>query len=280
MLNSRTIFLTVLALLAFAGNSLLARVALKQTNIDPASYTSIRLISGAVMLWLLTRVTGRSQIAGNWLSALALFVYGAGFSFAYTNLSAGTGALLLFGAVQTTMIGYGLWRGERLSNTQWLGLALALAGLIGLMLPGLAAPPLLASILMLAAGIAWGAYSLRGKGASDPILVTTGNFLRAAPFAVALSLIFVNRANLGGNGFWYAIVSGVLTSAIGYAIWYAALPHLKATTAATLQLSVPILAALGGIAFLSEPPNLRLVLASLVILGGIALVTLEKKSSV
>lgn len=277
MLNSRTIFLTVLALLAFAGNSLLARVALKQTNIDPASYTSIRLISGAVMLWLLTRVTGRSQIAGNWLSALALFVYGAGFSFAYTNLSAGTGALLLFGAVQTTMIGYGLWRGERLSNTQWLGLALALAGLIGLMLPGLAAPPLLASILMLAAGIAWGAYSLRGKGASDPILVTTGNFLRAAPFAVALSLIFVNRANLGGNGFWYAIVSGVLTSAIGYAIWYAALPHLKATTAATLQLSVPILAALGGIAFLSEPPNLRLVLAAVVILGGIALVILEKK---
>ena len=277
MLNSRTIFLTVLALLAFAGNSLLARVALKQTNIDPASYTSIRLISGAVMLWLLTRVTGRSQIAGNWLSALALFVYGAGFSFAYTNLSAGTGALLLFGAVQTTMIGYGLWRGERLSNTQWLGLALALAGLIGLMLPGLAAPPLLASILMLAAGIAWGAYSLRGKGASDPILVTTGNFLRAAPFAVALSLIFVNRANLGGNGFWYAIVSGVLTSAIGYAIWYAALPNLKATTAATLQLSVPILAALGGIAFLSEPPNLRLVLAAVVILGGIALVILEKK---
>lgn len=277
MLNSRTIFLTVLALLAFAGNSLLARVALKQTNIDPASYTSIRLISGAVMLWLLTRVTGRSQIAGNWLSALALFVYGAGFSFAYTNLSAGTGALLLFGAVQTTMIGYGLWRGERLSNTQWLGLALALAGLIGLMLPGLAAPPLLASILMLAAGIAWGAYSLRGKGASDPILVTTGNFLRAAPFAVALSLIFVNRANLGGNGFWYAIVSGVLTSAIGYAIWYAALPHLKATTAATLQLSVPILAALGGIVFLSEAPNLRLVLAAVVILGGIALVILEKK---
>ena len=277
MLNSRTIFLTVLALLAFAGNSLLARVALKQTNIDPASYTSIRLISGAVMLWLLTRVTGRSQIAGNWLSALALFVYGAGFSFAYTNLSAGTGALLLFGAVQTTMIGYGLWRGERLGNTQWLGLAFALAGLIGLMLPGLAAPPLLASILMLAAGIAWGAYSLRGKGASDPILVTTGNFLRAAPFAVALSLIFVNRANLGGNGFWYAIVSGVLTSAIGYAIWYAALPHLKATTAATLQLSVPILAALGGIAFLSEPPNLRLVLAAVVILGGIALVILEKK---
>lgn len=269
--------LTTVALIAFAGNSLLARLALKYTKIDPASYTSIRLISGAVMLWLLTRVTHRTQDGGSWRSALALFVYAIGFSFAYRNLSAGTGALLLFGAVQITMIGHGIWRGERLGKWQVFGLALALAGLVGLLLPGLAAPPPLGSSLMLTAGMAWGIYSLRGKSAGDPITVTTGNFLRASPFAILLSLVLLNRVVVDSNGFWYAAASGGLTSAIGYAIWYAALPSLKATTAATLQLSVPILAALGGIAFLEEKITLRLVLASIVILGGIALVILERK---
>lgn len=269
--------LTILALIAFAGNSLLARLALKYTTIDPASYTSIRLISGAVMLWLLTRVTRRTQDGGSWLSALALFVYAIGFSFAYRSLSAGTGALLLFGAVQITMIGHGIWRGEHLGKWQVIGLVLALAGLVGLLLPGLTASPLLGSSLMLTAGMAWGIYSLRGKSAGDPITVTAGNFLRAAPFAMLLSLGLLNRVVVDSNGFWYAVASGSITSAIGYAIWYAALPSLKASTAATLQLSVPILAALGGIVFLEEKMTLRLALASIVILGGIALVILEKQ---
>lgn len=278
--NTRTVILTILALLAFAGNSLLARLALKSTSIDPASYTSIRLISGAIMLWLLTRVTRPGQMSGNWFSGFALFVYAAGFSFAYRNLSAGTGALLLFGAVQITMIGYGIWRGERLSQQQVVGLVLALAGLVGFMLPGLAAPPLLGSTLMILAGVAWGAYSLRGKGSSDPILVTVGNFVRAVPLTIFLSLVFFSRANIDSRGIWYALASGMLTSAIGYAIWYAALPSLPATTAATLQLSVPILAAFGGIVFLEEEITLRLVLAAIVILGGIALVILERKQKI
>jgi drug/metabolite transporter (DMT)-like permease len=275
--NSRTIVLTCLALLAFAGNSLLARVALQRTGIDPASYASLRLIAGAFMLLLITRATGRLGMAGDWWSAFALFVYAAGFAFAYQSLSTGTGALLLFGAVQITMIGYGIWRGERLGNRQWLGLGLALAGLVGFLLPGLAAPPFSAAALMLAAGVAWGGYSLRGRGARDPMLVTFGNFARAVGFTILLSLVFLNKISFDNSGMWYAIVSGGLTSAIGYAIWYAALPSLKATTAATLQLSVPVLAASSGIVFLGEALNLRLVLASVVILGGIALVIFENK---
>ena len=264
---------------AFAGNSLLCRLALKHTSIDATSFTTIRLISGALVLWLVTRrYRGLQAGGGNWLSALALFFYAAGFSFAYVTLPAASGALLLFGAVQATMIGYGIWSGERLRRLQLVGLALALSGLLGLLLPGLSAPPLYGSVLMLGAGLAWGIYSLRGKGAGDPTRVTAGNFLRAAPVAIALSLFMFSfkGASLDAAGFWYAVSSGALTSGIGYAIWYAALPALKATNAATVQLSVPVIAALGGIAFLGEPITLRLGLASAAILGGIALVVLEK----
>ncbi|MDY7091982.1 MAG: DMT family transporter [Acidobacteriota bacterium] len=270
--------LTALAMIAFAGNSLLCRVALRDTQIDATSFTTLRLVSGALMLALLVRGRGaRAAGRGSWPSALALFAYAAGFSFAYLSLTAATGALLLFGAVQATMIGHGLWSGERLRWLQWVGLLLALGGLVGLLLPGLSAPPLVGSLLMLGAGVAWGVYSLRGRGAGDPTRVTAGNFLRAAPIALGLSLVMRDHIAWDWAGGGYALASGALASGIGYAIWYAALPSLKATHAATVQLSVPVLAALGGIALLGESMTGRLVLASVAILGGIALVVLEKR---
>jgi drug/metabolite transporter (DMT)-like permease len=280
MSSIRMIALTALTMIAFAGNSLLCRVALKHTGIDAASFTTIRLVSGALMLWLVARMrrangTGR----GNWLSALGLFAYAAGFSFAYLSLSAATGALLLFGAVQATMIAHGIGSGERLLRWQAVGLVLALGGLVGLLLPGLSAPPLSGALLMVSAGVAWGVYSLRGKGAGDPTRVTAGNFLRAVPMAAALSLFMSHGASLDHAGFGYAVASGALASGIGYAIWYTVLPALQATSAATVQLSVPVIAALGGIVFLGESVTPRLVLASVAILGGIALVILKRPNA-
>jgi drug/metabolite transporter (DMT)-like permease len=186
--------------------------------------------------------------------------------------------LLLFGAVQATMIGHGLWIGERLRGLQVVGLVLALGGLIGLLSPGLSAPPVSGSALMLSAGVAWGVYSLRGKGAGDPLRVTAGNFLRAVPITVVLSLLLLRGVSLDGGGIGFAVLSGALASGVGYAIWYTALPALKVTGAATVQLSVPVLAALGGITILGESLTLRLVLASAAILGGIALVIVERQS--
>jgi drug/metabolite transporter (DMT)-like permease len=286
----RLVFLVTLAMLAFAGNSLLCRMALKQTTIDPASFTTVRLLSGACMLWLVVRVKGSRRsaadvvgaVGGNWLSAGALFAYAAGFSFAYVNMTAATGALLLFGAVQATMIGYGVFKGERLRGPQLAGFTLALTGLVALMLPGLATPSLNSSLSMLGAGIAWGVYSLRGKrpqgaGPADPTRVTAGNFIRATPMALGLSVLMAGSLSMDGAGLGYAVVSGALASGLGYAIWYQALPALRATHAATVQLSVPVIATLGGIAFLGETLTLTLVLASVAILGGIALVILEKK---
>jgi drug/metabolite transporter (DMT)-like permease len=275
---ARVLSLTSLAMIAFACNSLLCRVALKHTAIDPASFTALRLSAGAVTLWLIAALGRRGRAGrGHWASALALFVYAAGFSFAYVSLPASMGALLLFGAVQATMIARGLWLGERLGGLQLLGLALALAGLVGLLLPGVSAPPLLGAVLMLSAGFAWGIYSLRGKDTGDPIRVTAGNFLRTVPLALVLSLLMQGRASLDAAGCAAAVASGVLASGLGYAIWYTALPGLRATTAASVQLSVPVLAAFGGITFLGEHLTLRLGLASVAILGGIALVILEKR---
>ena len=278
MTYARVLALTSLTMIAFAGNSLLCRTALKHTSIDAASFTTIRLISGAMMLWLVVQIRrGKHASGGNWLSALSLFAYAAGFSFAYVSLPASTGALLLFSAVQATMIGYGLWTGERLRKPQIAGLTFACGGLVGLLLPGLSAPPLSGSVLMLGAGFAWGVYSLRGKGAGDPTSVTAGNFLRAVPLAIVLSILLLHKTSLDHAGIWYAVTSGAVASGIGYAIWYTALPALKATSAATVQLSVPVIAALGGIVFLGETLTLRLVLASAAILGGIAMVILEKQ---
>lgn len=277
MPQKRSIVLVVLAMLAFAGNSLLCRMALEQTEIDPASFTAIRLISGAVMLGLVVVLRGGAKVgAGNWVSAIALFAYAAGFSFAYVSLSTATGALVLFGAVQITMIGHGLWAGERLRGPQMAGALLAFAGLVGLLLPGLSAPPLHGAVLMLGAGLAWGVYSLRGKRAGNPTQVNAGNFLRTVPIALVLALLMFKDLSLDGAGVGYAIASGALASGIGYAIWYAALPALKATTAAVVQLGVPLIAAMGGIVFLAEPVTLRLALASAAVLGGIAVVLLQR----
>lgn len=275
---ARILALTVIAMIAFAGNSLLCRAALRHTGIDAASFTAIRLISGAMVLWLVMRMrSGAPAGKGSWLSAAALFAYAAGFSFAYMSLSTATGALLLFGAVQATMVSHGIWAGERLGQMQILGIALAIGGLILLLLPGISAPPLHGSLLMLGAGIAWGIYSLRGKGAGDPTGVTAGNFLRAVPMAAVLSLLTLNTANFDKAGVGYAIASGALASGAGYAIWYAALPALTASTAAIVQLSVPVIAALGGVMLLDEPISLRLSVASVAVLGGIALFVMRKK---
>ncbi len=280
MSKLRIVGLVALAMIAFAGNSLLCRLALKHTTIDAASFTTIRLLSGAVMLWLVVRMRGGTRAgAGNWLSALALFAYAAGFSYAYLSLSAASGDLLLFGAVQATMISHGLWQGERPRWQQVVGLVLAFGGLVGLLLPGLSAPPLQGAVLILGAGVAWGIYSLRGRGAGDATRVTAGNFLRAVPIAAALSLLMMGGTALDKAGLLYAIASGALASGLGYAIWYTALPALKATNAATIQLSVPVIAAVGGVIFLGEAITLRLALASMAILGGIALVILERRAA-
>lgn len=277
MTPARVLFLTVLAMIAFAGNSLLCRLALKQTEIDAATFTFFRIISGALVLWLLVRARRASgKTTGSWTSALALFAYAAAFSFAYIGLSAGTGALLLFGAVQATMILWGLHKGECLHGWQILGLIMAMAGLVALVFPGLSAPPLGGSLLMLGAGFAWGVYSLRGKAAGDPVNSTAGNFLRAVPFAAVLSLAFFPWAHFDRAGIAYAIFSGAIASGLGYAIWYTALPALPAAVAATVQLSVPIIAAAGGILFLGETLTPRLVLAACAVLGGIVLVVLGK----
>ena len=273
----RIIILTLIALTAFAGNSLFCRAALRDAEMDAASFTTIRLISGALILYVVTRASRGSEVRGNWLSAWLLFLYAAGFSYAYVNVSAGTGALLLFGAVQVTMIGHGLRSGERLQRWQVVGLGIALTGLIGLLLPGLSAPSISASVLMLGAGVAWGIYSLRGKGVGDPIGVTAGNFIRTIPMVVGLSLIMWQGHSLSAAGVGYAVGSGALASGMGYAIWYTVLPALKVTQAATVQLSVPVIAAVGGVIFLSEPMGLRIGLASLAILGGISLVILKKQ---
>ena len=275
---TRVFFFTALAMVAFASNSLLCRQALKHTAIDPATFTLVRIVSGALCLWIIVRIrNGSMRSTGSWLSALALFGYAALFSFAYLELTAGTGALLLFASVQTTMIAWAIRDGERMGLAQIGGIIVALAGLVALVFPGLSAPPFGAALLMLGAGVAWGAYSIRGKVGGDPLRATAGNFLRATPLALLLSVLMARSANWDSAGVICAIFSGAIASGVGYAIWYTALPGLKATAAATVQLSVPVLAAIGGILFLSESVTLRFVLASTAGLGGILLVIVERK---
>lgn len=298
----QTSLYTLLAMIAFAGNSLLCRLAFKKTSIDPATFTSIRLLSGAFVLSLLMWLSigfkrhvaqsgqaqqmKRTRMEGNWWSASALFVYACGFSFAYVRLPTATGALILFGAVQACMILTGIARGDRMQSTQICGLLLACAGLVALMLPGLAAPSLLDALLMVMAGCAWGIYSLRGQSGGKPIYATAGNFMRCVPLSLLMSAWMrwqmPQQLHLDSTGALFAIASGALASGVGYAIWYSALPNLTAATAASVQLSVPVIAALGGIVFLQESLSLRLILTSLAILGGIALVILgqHKKVSV
>jgi drug/metabolite transporter (DMT)-like permease len=283
--------LVCIAMLAFAANSLLCRMALANTDIDPGLFTTIRLASGALCLALLVAFTARrsskntspiaaikqqASIAG----ALSLFVYAIAFSYAYISMSTGTGALLLFGAVQLTMISVGLLKGERFATFQWLGFLLAFAGLVILLLPGASAPPLFSALLMISAGIAWGFYSLLGKKSNAPLLLTAGNFLYATLLSLPLIvwLWVTDTWQWSNDGVLFALASGIVASGCGYAIWYKALPLIQSTTAATVQLSVPVIATLMGWAFLAEAISVQIMVASLMTLGGIWLVIKMRKA--
>lgn len=286
----KTFVLVAIAMIAFAANSLLCRMALANTDIDPASFTILRLASGAIALFLLSSyfqhrksesVPSQGLFHGlktnaSVLGGISLFVYAICFSYAYISMSTGTGALLLFGAVQLTMISVGLFNGERFKKWQWLGFVLAFLGLVILLLPSAAAPPLLAGAVMVLAGMAWGVYSLLGKKSSSALLSTSGNFVYAAFFCVPLVgvVCFVGADNfvLDSEGVYYALASGVFASGCGYAIWYSALPLIKSTTAATVQLSVPVIASLMGWIALGEPLTMQILVASIATLGGIYLV--------
>jgi drug/metabolite transporter (DMT)-like permease len=277
-------WLALLALLAFAANSVLARLALGADRIDPASFTAIRLASGAVVLWLLLqrhrsaeghRPAGRRSSV--WIGATLLFLYAAPFSFAYVSLPTGTGALVLFGAVQLTMIGSGILAGERPGLREWTGLLLALGGLVYLNLPGLGAPEPAGVALMALAGVAWGFYSLRGRSAGPPLQRTAESFIFAMPFAIVLAGVTMSGAHLSAGGAAAAMASGALASGGGYAVWYTVLPSLSATRAGTIQLAVPVVAALAGVAALGEQVTLRLTLSALAILGGVGLAITARK---
>jgi len=278
-MNYRIAILVTLALVAFAANSVLARAALTAPKIDPVSFTAIRLVSGALMLWLIVRLRpGPAEGRGNWASALALFAYAIAFSLAYLSITAATGALLLFGAVQVTMVSWSLASGDQLAPRQWTGFALALAGLVWLLLPGLAAPPPGAAALMIAAGVAWGIYTLRARGAGDPTRVTASNFLLASAPALLLAVAFSPRASLDMAGVLLATASGALASGLGYAVWYAALKHIRTSTAAVAQLSVPVITAVAGVGLLAEPLTPRLAGAGAAVVGGIALVVVRTRT--
>jgi len=280
--RSQTLLLTTLAMIAFASNSLLNRLALGQDTIDPVSYTTIRLASGAVILSLiafLQRKNSQPILRGSLFSAAFLFLYAITFSFAYLSLSAGTGALILFSSVQLTMIFVALRSGERPHPLEWTGLILALGGLVYLVFPGLTAPSPLGSALMVIAGISWGFYTLRGRGSQNPLAATAGNFVYAVPMILIVLVISLKNVAISSNGIFYAVLSGALASGVGYVIWYAALRGLTTTRAATVQLSVPVIAALGGIMFLSEHVSARLLIAGILILGGIALALSSRAKS-
>ncbi len=246
---------------------------------DAASFTSLRMISGAITLMLILAIkSGISKPeAASWKSAAMLFTYMVFFSFAYLSLAAGTGALLLFGAVQITMFSFAIRRGERFTLIGWLGLLAAVGGLVYLVSPGVAAPNLMGAVMMIVAGIAWGIYSLLGKGATDPLKASAWNFTYSIPLVIIVSLVFIDQVAISQTGIILAIASGALASGCGYVIWYAVLPALKASQAATVQLTVPAIAAIGGVLILSEPLSARLVIASVATLGGVAIVLLQQQ---
>ncbi len=278
----RTAVPTLLALIGFAANSLLCRAALENGawRIDAASFTSLRLTSGALVLWLLLWMRGDGGRRGSWGSALALFAYAAGFSLAYVRIPAGVGALILFGCVQATMLGVGLFRGERPPVLEWVGLAMALGGLLVLRLPGATAPDPLGATLMAGAGVAWGVYSLRGRGNADPLAATADNFLRSVPMTLGLSVLalpVLGAPHATPAGVGLAVASGALASGLGYSLWYAALPHLTAMRAAVVQLAVPVVAAVGGVLLLGESLTPRLVGAGSALMCGVFLALLARQ---
>jgi len=271
--------LTTLAMICFAGNSLLCRLALRGGAIDASSFTAVRFGSAALVMGVLAWLGARGRPhGGSWISAAVLFGYAIAFSLAYVQIGAGLGALLLFGAVQLTMIGWGLVKGERPGAAEWSGLALALLGLLLLTNPSVSGAPAAGIVLMLLAGLGWGIYSLRGRRAADPLQTTASNFARTVPFLLVMVAVsfLVERPHLSTTGVVAGLVSGAVTSGIGYVIWYRALSKLSALKAATVQLTVPVIAALGGVAFLGEQITLRLLGAGVLVLGGIAVVILSR----
>ena len=276
----RIVLLTMVTMVAFAANSILCRLALGEATIDAASFSALRLLSGALTLWLLVTLRrGPTTLGGSWTSATYLFLYAVPFSFAYESLATGTGALILFGAVQATMLLAAVLSGERPGWLQWLGLITALGGLVYLVLPGVSAPDPLGSALMTVAGVCWGFYSLRGRAATDALGDTAGNFARSLPLVALVSAASLSDMRVEAAGAMLAVASGALASGVGYAIWYAALRDLTASVAATVQLSVPVIAAVGGVIFMSEAVTLRLAIASGLILGGVALALLSRRSA-
>ena len=275
----KTIFFTVLALIAFAANSVLCRSALGENLIDPASFTSIRLLSGGVMLMVIlqfNRKNKSSSTKGSWLASIMLFLYAAAFSFAYITLDTGTGALILFAAVQITMILVSIVSGNKLHATEWIGLTIAFIGFVYLILPGITTPSAAGFSLMTIAGIAWGFYTIKGQGSKNPLFDTAYNFSRSILFILILMIITFQFSHVSSKGILLAMISGGITSGIGYTVWYVALGGLSITQAAVVQLSVPVIASLGGVVFVSEQITLRYILASLLILGGILIVVLGK----
>jgi drug/metabolite transporter (DMT)-like permease len=269
----RTAAFTALALVAFAGNSLLCRMALGQATIDAASFSTIRIIAGAICLWLITVVTRRGSVwtQGSWISAAILFLYAIPFSYAYGLLTAGTGALILFGTVQVTMIGGALVGGERPRVRQWIGLLVAIGGLVYLLFPGIASPSPLGAGLMAIAGVAWALYSIQGRGAVDPVAQNGGNFVLTLPMLLLVSVLSLKLQHIETSGAILAILSGAVTTGLGYAVWYSALRGLTATRAALVQLLVPVITVTGGVVLLREPLSPRVVLSSAIVIGGIAL---------
>ena len=275
-MRPNTIALTMAAMVAFAANSVLCRLALGAGLIDAASFATVRTVAGAVILGVILLLRpDKAEVKPDWRSILTLYLYMVFFAFAYLSLSAGTGALVLFGAVQLTMFIVALRSGEHFSPVSWAGLVLAIAGLVYLVSPGVTAPDPLGAGLMAVAGVAWGFYSLVGRSAGDPTEATAWNFIYAVPLVVVTSL-FIGDFQVSPAGAGYAVASGAIASGIGYVIWYAALRGLTATSAATVQLSVPVIAAIGGVILMSEEVTLRLVVASVATLGGVALVLTQR----
>lgn len=277
MLKNKIIWLALFTMIAFAANSILCRLALKNTLIDPITFTTIRLLSGILVLGMIGITQGKTSLhSGNWLSSLALFFYALFFSLSYVTLPAGLGAILLFGSVQISMISYGLIKKERFNGIQLMGLLMAIVGLGILFLPGVTTPPLLGSLMMLISGLSWGIYSLRGKGSKNPLDDTFGNFLRTAPLIVIVLFINGTKSHFDYHGAIYAVLSGGIASAVGYSVWYIVLPKLKAIFAATIQLTVPIFASLASIVLLDEVITLKLTLASFLVLLGTGVVIVKK----
>jgi drug/metabolite transporter (DMT)-like permease len=279
----QTLTFTGFTLMAFAANSVLGRAALGRAAIDPTTFTAIRVVSGAIALLGLSSIgaltTGPGpRLRGSWVSAAWLLLYALPFSLAYTSLTTATGALILFGAVQVTMLGAAVWFGERPSPLQYVGFGLAAGGFLYLVLPGLSSPPAVGAAGMSLAGFAWAIYSLRGRHTGDPLAQTTGNFVRAAPVAAIASLVALPYAHVELPGVVFAVISGALASGVGYVLWYAALRGLTATAAAVVQLLVPVLAAAGGVIVLGESVSSRLLLSAVLVLGGIALVIATRRA--